>query len=196
MNIYERLINFRLELQQRKLKKTGKNKFTNFSYYELVDILPTINELCLKYKILTVFNASSEGATLTLIDVDKTEDTINFVMPFENPQIKGANAVQNLGGAVTYLRRYLFLTAFEIVENDVTDAIIGQEPKKEYDPTTDKREVTMPQLKRLQALVSTHQYKNEYLKEKLNDMYNIDSSKKLNRAQYNELCNLIKKDEL
>ena len=50
MNVFEKLQNCRVELQKMNLKKTGENKFAGFKYYELADILPSINELFLKYK--------------------------------------------------------------------------------------------------------------------------------------------------
>jgi len=48
-NVYWKLSKIRLELQNRQLKKSGQNKFAGFKYYELGDILPTINELSDKY---------------------------------------------------------------------------------------------------------------------------------------------------
>ena len=48
-NVYGKLSKIRLELQNRQLKKSGQNKFAGFKYYELGDILPTINELSDKY---------------------------------------------------------------------------------------------------------------------------------------------------
>ena len=36
--------------------------------------------------------------------------------------LKGAHPIQNLGAVETYQRRYLYMTAFEIVEADVLDA--------------------------------------------------------------------------
>lgn len=121
MNVYEKLLKCRFELQNKNLKKTGHNKFANYYYYDLGDFLKEIVVLSEKYKILTLFNTTSDLATLTIKDIEK-EDSITFSAPFKTPTIKGANEVQNLGGAITYLRRYLFITAFEIVEHDTFDA--------------------------------------------------------------------------
>ena len=43
--------------------------------------------------------------------------------------MKGAHAIQNLGAVETYQRRYLYLAAFEIVENDGLDATLGGSDK-------------------------------------------------------------------
>ena len=60
-------------------------------------------------------------------------------------EIKGSNAIQNLGGSNTYLRRYLYLNALEIVENDMYDATSGKTTTK----TTTKKK--MPNKDKLMA---------------------------------------------
>jgi hypothetical protein len=48
--------------------------------------------------------------------------------------LKGCHDVQNLGAVQTYLRRYLWVNAFEIVENDQLEAVTGKdEPAKKPD---------------------------------------------------------------
>jgi hypothetical protein len=52
-------------------------------------------------------------------------------------ELKGCHDVQNLGAVQTYLRRYLWTAAFEIVEHDALDATTGSvkaEPKVEPKP--------------------------------------------------------------
>jgi hypothetical protein len=39
--------------------------------------------------------------------------------------LKGCHEVQNVGAVETYQRRYLWVTAMEIVEHDVLDAVTG-----------------------------------------------------------------------
>jgi hypothetical protein len=47
-------------------------------------------------------------------------------------ELKGAHPIQNLGAVETYQRRYLWMTAMEIVEHDILDASKpAEEPKKE-----------------------------------------------------------------
>jgi hypothetical protein len=70
-------------------------------------------------------------AILTIVDVDKPEDKIEFKSPMSTAELKGCHAIQNLGAVQTYLRRYLWVAAMEIVEHDSLDAITGKdEPKK------------------------------------------------------------------
>ena len=51
-------------------------------------------------------------------------------------ELKGCNKIQALGGIETYQRRYLYMCAFDIVENDMFDKVSGKETKKE-----DKNEI-------------------------------------------------------
>jgi hypothetical protein len=127
-NIYSKLQTVRCELQKLNLKKTGLNKFAGFHYYQLEDILPSINELCLKYGLFTQFTTTIGVEKQAILTVSSSDEGVSFSIPFCQPEIKGANAVQQLGGAITYLRRYLFIAAFEITESDTFDAVIGKEP--------------------------------------------------------------------
>ena len=70
LNIYQKLQKSRVELQNKKLKKTGMNKYSNYDYFELGDFLPGINEICEKNGLATIFHFTSELATLKIIDVD------------------------------------------------------------------------------------------------------------------------------
>lgn len=125
MNIYEKLQSCRVELQNKKLKKSGENKFVGFKYYELADFLPTVNELFLKYKLSSNFSIYDEMAWLMICDIEKPEERITFSSPIAEANIKGCTPVQSLGGVHTYLKRYLYINALEIVENDILDASVG-----------------------------------------------------------------------
>lgn len=125
-NIYEKLQEMRVELQQMNIKKSGKNKFAGYDYYELGDILPPINELQSKYKTCSFINFDSEKATLTIINTEKTEEKIEFTCPMTSISLKGAHDVQNMGALQTYNRRYLYMNCFEIVENDYFDSVQGK----------------------------------------------------------------------
>ena len=134
MNIYEKIINITVDLQNSKLKKSGNNKFAGFTYFELKDISPKINELCQQYKILINIKYTDQIATMDLIDAEKPEDKVSYTSPMSNINLKGAHDIQNLGAIQTYLRRYFFLTAFNIAENDELDCMKGN-PQYEKDMT-------------------------------------------------------------
>jgi len=50
--------------------------------------------------------------------------------------LKGCHPIQNLGAVETYSRRYLYVTALEIVEHDALDATTGQDTPKSAKPIT------------------------------------------------------------
>lgn len=129
MNVYVKLSKIRLELQNRQLKKSGHNKYAGFKYYELGDILPSINELSEKYGILNIISYNREDAILEIIDTDNPKSKITIKSPMSELTLKGAHPIQNLGAIETYQRRYLYLTAYEIVESDYLDAIQGKDIK-------------------------------------------------------------------
>ena len=61
MNIQEKIVKARIDLQALNLKKTGKNQ--NISYYELGDFLPAVNQLAGKYEFYTKFKIVTESRT-------------------------------------------------------------------------------------------------------------------------------------
>jgi len=121
MNIYEKLQQARNDFHATSLKKTGQNKFAHYSYFELADFLPTILKVCTDNKIFSNISFNQDLATLTITDTDKPEDKITFTSPMSKANLKGCHEVQNLGAVETYIRRYLYTTAFEIIENDILD---------------------------------------------------------------------------
>lgn len=130
MSVHKKLMQARIELQGTQLKKSGLNKFAGYSYFELGDFLPTIQAIFNRVGLCGVVSYTAELATLTIVD---TEDgTVAVVTsPMAEANLKGTHPIQNLGAVETYQRRYLWMTAMEIVEHDVLDAQTGyDEPAK------------------------------------------------------------------
>ena len=135
MNIFEKIQKMRCELQDMKIKKSGENKFAGYKYYELGDILPPINKLMLANKCAAIVSFDNEYARLKVVNCEAPEETIEFTSPMASASLKGAHDIQNLGAVETYQRRYLYMTAFEVVESDFFDATQGKEVRKqEPDP--------------------------------------------------------------
>lgn len=125
MNIYQKIAKVRVDLQNLNIKKSGFNKFANFDYFTLEDILPTINKLMKDNGLLSMFSMGTINSSLVIINVDDPNEMVTFECPNADADIKGCTPVQCLGGEITYLKRYLYLNAFEIVEGDVLDALVG-----------------------------------------------------------------------
>ena len=125
MNIYEKLQEARVELQGMNLKKSGKNSFAQYDYFELADFMPHINRIMLEKKLTGFCSFTEDLASLTLVNSEKPEERIVFTSPMSKANLKGCHEVQNLGAVETYQRRYLYTTAFEIVEADLLDPLTG-----------------------------------------------------------------------
>lgn len=130
MSVYKKLMQARINLQNTKLTKTGHNKFAGYKYFELGDFLPAVQQIFNDIGLCGTVSYTHESATLTITD---TEDgtVVLITSPMSSAALKGAHDIQNLGAVQTYLRRYLWVTAMEIVEHDALDATLGaEEPKK------------------------------------------------------------------
>jgi hypothetical protein len=127
MSVHQKLMQARIALQGKKLSKSGKNKFAGYSYFELGDFLPTVQEIFASLGICGVVSYGQENAELTIFDCDNPDDQISVSSPMSSAALKGAHEIQNLGAVQTYLRRYLWVTAMEIVEHDALDAVLGSD---------------------------------------------------------------------
>lgn len=127
MSVHQKLMQARIALQGKKLSKSGKNKFAGYNYFELGDFLPTVQEIFLSLGLAGYVSYGSDAAVLTIVDSDNPDDAIEISSPMSSAALKGAHEIQNLGAVQTYLRRYLWVTAMEIVEHDALDATLGSE---------------------------------------------------------------------
>ena len=125
MNVFEKLTEARLFFQNANVKMSGKNAFANYKYYELSDILPAINRAAKEIGFCCVVRFGKEEATLDFVNSEKADERIVFTSPMSTASLKGCHEVQNLGAVESYVRRYLYLTAFEIVESDALDATMN-----------------------------------------------------------------------
>lgn len=124
-NIYQKLQELRVILQQKNLKKSGQNKYAGYKYYELHDFIPTVNELMLEMKLTSCTSYGTKLAKLEIINLENTTEIVKFTTPMSSASLKGCHEVQNLGAVRTYLRRYLWTTALEITESDPLESQTG-----------------------------------------------------------------------
>lgn len=152
LSLNESIIQIRVELQNTKIKKSGKNSFAGFDYYELADFLPKLNELMSKYKVNDLFTIKESEATLTLIKGDEKQ---TYSMPFiifdtpinvkkdnktgEVREVKSMQDIQYLGALNTYYKRYLYLNAFGITDGEIIDGMNNDDLKKDGKASTGKK---------------------------------------------------------
>lgn len=130
MNVYKKLQAARAKLHKTPLGKSGKNSFAKFNYFELADFLPEVTEIFNELGLCEVINFNTDTATLTIHDAD-ADGQIVFTTPLVYADMGKVQSIQNLGATHTYIRRYLYLLAMNVLENDVVDAA---EPKSSSAP--------------------------------------------------------------
>ncbi len=194
MNLNESIMKIRVELQNARLKKSGKNKFAGFDYFELSDFLPKLNELMLEEKMNDRFYIKENLATLEL---QKGEEINTYTMPFvlfETPknrredrdtgevyEVKSMQDIQYLGALNTYYKRYLYLNAFGITDGEVIDSM----DNNKMTGTKKEKKATESQLKLINRLDSE-------IKNKIMDKYKINKIEELNIKQASEIISNMK----
>ena len=130
MSVFKRLQTARTMFLKSDIKKSGKNKFAGYEYFELGDFIPSIHQIFNEAGLCGVVRFTNEVATLTVYDVEDGT-SIEFTSPMVFAENSKGQAIQNLGSTHTYMRRYLWLMAMEIVEHDSVDAAPQAEKPKE-----------------------------------------------------------------
>jgi hypothetical protein len=144
MTAHSKLMTARMRLLETPLKKTGHNKFAGYHYFELGDFLPEIQKIFAGLGLCGIVSYGTDIATLTITDMEDGT-TLTITSPMSTAALKGCHEVQNLGAVQTYIRRYLWVTALEIVENDVLDATTGSvEPAKAKAPAAAPKPTAAP----------------------------------------------------
>lgn len=141
LNIYQKLMKVRLAMQSQAMKKSGRNPHAKFDYFELGDFLPTAQRLFAENGLCPIMSFHSEIAALNIWDMDSEGVVISFTTPMSTAKLPACHEVQNLGAVQTYLRRYLYIAALEIVEHDAVDAI-QVAPAEEPAPKKPKKELS------------------------------------------------------
>lgn len=186
MNIYGKLAKMKCEFQEKPLKKTGFNKFANFKYFKLEDIMPIINALMDKHGLCGVISFDKEYATLTVINVDDPTETIVVTSPMADANTKNSTPIQALGSTQTYLRRYLYLALLDIVEDDELDATLGK--VDENKPSKTKANVNAA---KIMSLIETKYVNEVAVQQHVKTAYGVDAYDKLNDKQAKELIEML-----
>ena len=119
--VHKKLMQARIMLQNAPLKKSGHNKFAGYYYFELGDFLPQVQEIFHQVGLCGYISFDTTIATLTIVDFEDNSQ-ITITSPMVEANLKGAHPIQNLGAVETYTRRYLWVSAMEIVEHDALDS--------------------------------------------------------------------------
>lgn len=143
MNVYQKLLLARKKFLEHGTQKSGKHDELMYKYFELDDIVPIALGIFDEIGLISLFSCDETGAVMNIVD---TEDPDNGVITFTSPmrypsENRMVNPVQALGGAQTYLRRYLYMMALDICEPDTIEPTTIDEKKasKKAPKTTQER---------------------------------------------------------
>lgn len=126
MTIYEKLARMQNEMHDTGFEKTGDNKFIKNKYFTLDDLLSQVIPLTIKYETTLIFSFTEHGV-LKLKDWNPEKGEISIRVPF--PELKNSNSnklIQDIGSAITYLKRYLLMQMFLSMEKDEIEEEAGK----------------------------------------------------------------------
>lgn len=150
-NVYEKLIEARRRFLAANVKKSGINRYAEFKYFTLEDIIPVKTQIFNDLGLLDTISFFEGYASLSLFSVDNPDDFISFNSPTAPDEGLVKNPIQKLGAVETYVRRYLYILMLDVVEADVIDETSGkaEEPapvKKNRPASPEKREEVKKEL--------------------------------------------------
>lgn len=195
----EKIIKIKNRLYAEKIEKTGKNTFQNFNFFELKDFLPRLIQFMNEEEINDQFTIENNEAILILnYKEEKNTYKIPFVM-FDTPLNKAGKEsmqpIQYLGALNTYYKRYLYLNAFSIAENDVIDAMEQTETKerKSTNNTNNNKNKELTEEDRPMLIEYVNSHKEAY--EKVTKTFKLEKTiEEIPIKKLQTLCSLIKKE--
>ena len=136
MTVFKKLQKARRMVLESGIEKTGHNKFSNYTYFELGDFIPIAHKVFDEVGLCGVVSFG-DRATLTIFNTDEP-GAVEFATPIVYAENAKGQPIQSLGSTHTYLRRYLWLLALELVENDVIDSLPQEEKPKAVEKPVEK----------------------------------------------------------
>ena len=124
-NIYSKVAKARAMFSEQKIKKSGKNAYAGYDYFELSDILPSCVRICNEVGLAPIISFEDGYAVMTVYDSD-SDSSFQIKSPLAEATLKGCHPIQNLGAMETYSRRYLWFSLFEVTEQDPLETTTGR----------------------------------------------------------------------
>src|SRR5699024_130866 len=166
-NIYQKIMSVREKWLKANVQKTGINRFAEYEYFELRDIVPVAQKFVIEEGLTTLFDFDHDYSYLHVIDSEgEDRGLVTFKSPMKELTVKGMNAIQALGAVETYQRRYLYMMFLDIVEQDEFDSTQGK--PEEVDQVKEKP-VTVKTPKAKKSNKPATPKKREEVKESLTD---------------------------
>ena len=158
MNVYGKLIEARKRFLEAGIKKTGVNRYAEYKYFTLDEIIPAKQKIFRELGLADVISFSDTGACLTIVNVDNPEETVHFMSQLAPDESMIKNPIQKVGAIQTYVRRYLYCLALDIIESDGIEATTGKP-----DPETGEAPKTPPKSNRPKTEAERNEIKGELI---------------------------------
>lgn len=186
------------------IKKSGKNNFQGFDYFQLEDILPHCSELESKLMLNSKFLLEKKRGVLRVKDCEPIDDKLTgaqTVFYKERPDKKdGGNPnqqMQGIGKVSTYEKRYCYLDYLNIVEPDLIDAEDNSKNSHKTTPKKDTSKKPLPKKQMLMDLDGVKYHMQSVLKdpsdmtEAKNELDKLKMNKKISQDTYNQMSDII-----
>jgi len=156
MNVWQRYAEAKLIVKNTNFKKEGKNNHNNYRYFKASQIddltFAAMNDtgLCSDFDLLV--DERGHYGKLVIVNIDNPDDRITKIWRTDIPQIPATNSAQKLGGAGTYIERYMKSSAFGIADDNLDfDADKTPTPPTPTPPA--KKTTPAPSAKKLIPLI-------------------------------------------
>ena len=126
MNVYAKLLEARKRFLEAGVKKEGVNRYAEFKYFRLDEIIPVKQAIFKDLGLADVISFGADCASLMIIDVDNPSDVLIFTSQLAPDESMIKNPIQKVGAIQTYVRRYLYLLALDIIESDGIEETAGK----------------------------------------------------------------------
>ena len=148
LNVYGKLNEARKRFLESGVKKEGINRYAEFKYFRLDEIIPVKQEIFKDLGLCDVISFEPDMAVLRVFDVDNPDYYISFTSQLAPDESMIKNPIQKVGAIQTYVRRYLYMLMLDIIETDGIEETSGKTdnnaPSKPM--TADKRDEVKTEL--------------------------------------------------
>jgi hypothetical protein len=125
-NIYVKLAEARKRFLEAGVKKNGVNRYAEYKYFTLEDIIPVKQEIFRDLGLTDIISFSSTVAHLIVFNANNPEEKIIFDSQLAPDESLIKNPIQKVGAIQTYVRRYLYMLMLDIIESDGIEATSGK----------------------------------------------------------------------
>lgn len=160
MTIHKKIATFKKEFHALKMEMSGKNSHSGFPFFQIQDFIKQAVDLLEKNGLVFKISFPENRCQGTCIDVE-TGEREDYFCSVADANIPKATPVQNLGGVMTYVRRYMWSLFLDLVEFDGVDATSGAEPEPENKTKTGKKPINTPPLTKTEPPATTETKKEE-----------------------------------